>query len=161
MKKNILCLILAVFLTAACAQYQNAVPVPTDNGNDLYCETVEIPANLKCPNPEGTPPPPVNINITGGGSPSMTVAPPFICVKQGEVVEFRINGPASGPHAILPGTVTVVPKNSGSSWLTGTNYPNQQEINITVPDWLPDDTDYDYRVFTASGVCVDPRIHVW
>jgi len=167
MNKNVLCLIFAAFLTVACAQNQNtglavadgghAVPVPANNGEDIDCVIVPIPADPECPDPAN---PPVNINITGGGTPGITVAPPFICVRKGEVVHFKINGPAEGPHKIQPGSVTVIPKNAYSSWLTGTNYPYEKVINIAVPSWLPDKSDHDYRVFIASDVCVDPRIHV-
>ena len=159
MNKNVLCLIPIISLVAACGQGNKAV-MPYDDIEFPSCVAFQI--DDVCEDEADNRNPPVKIHITGGATPDMKVSPDKkVCPRKGQVVHFDITGPAAGPHKLEKGSVTIFPKKFGSSWLVGTNSADANVIDIVVPDFVEEGTDHDYLIVTASGLCVDPRVHVW
>ena len=162
MKKSALCLIPIACLFAACGQNQQIPDDPINGDIEIPdCEPLEIDkfCTNNIPGEPGLGPsnPKVNINVT---PPGIVVAPKFVCAMQGSTIEFRVNGPAGGPHEVEAGDVSVIPKKTTSPWLTGTNFPDKGLITITVPDSVPHGSEPEYYIVTNSGHCLDPRIHV-
>lgn len=87
----------------------------------------------------------------------MKAVPPNACVQPGQVVTFELQPTPTGTN-----TFFIEPKDSNDTWLSGTNYPNADEITITVPnDMSLMGTDHDYGLRdTETGKCADPRVRV-
>ena len=165
MNKNVLCLIPVIFLVAACGQYQVAVvndgnddpPAPVGMHNIVLPEDCEEITLRDCPNPRPEDPrPDVQIQIIdNAGTKKIDIVPDTICAANSDVLEFTIIGPPAAE-----GSVAILPKDSVDTWLIGTNYPDEDKITIFIPTFVASGDHY-FAIVTSTGLCVDPRVHVW
>ena len=91
----------------------------------------------------------------------MKVNPPNVCASPGTTLVISIVPPPRNKV----GSIAIIPKSASDVWLVGTNYPDKDKIEITIPAWVSvgeDDvgTDHDYGFVTIDGKCVDPRVNV-
>jgi hypothetical protein len=116
----------------------------------VVCETQHIPD--KCTG-EGTGGDPNNPTVTIHLGGPLKVTPPHVCAKNGKKLTFKLDG---NPHT--PPTVVVSAKDDADEWLHGSNWPGESQFTIDIPDTAKDE--YDYKVFTSTGKCLDPRVDV-
>jgi hypothetical protein len=134
---KLLCAVAPVVLLSACVKPEQVII-----GG---CEKLKPPP--ACTGSKSNPV--VTINIQG----KIVVSPPNVCAQPGATVEININ-----PKPELPATVALIPKILTNTWLLGGNSEDSDKILVHIP--LEAKGNYDYSVFTASGDCVDPRMHV-
>ncbi len=94
--------------------------------------------------------PHLNMNTQG----NIRVNPSNVCANKGETLKFNIT-----PNNPDRGFVFILPKNPDNTWLFGSNNLNRGEIEIDIPDGIPDG-EYEYYVLLDDGRCLDPRVHV-
>jgi hypothetical protein len=162
MNKNVLCLIPTVIFAAACGQQQLAAGPAGDDDpatpEDIVlpddCEEIEL---RDCPNPRPEDPrPEIQIQIIDtAGTQKIDIVPDTICAANSDVLEFKIIGPPADE-----GSVAILPKDAVNSWLVGTNYPDEDRIKIFIPSFVASG-DHFFAIVTSTGLCVDPRVHVW
>ncbi len=156
MKKTVL-LITALGLLAACdaGDKGKADDLRDDQIRIQNCEITITPG--ECSNPQGSPQyPKVNFNKNG-----LILAPHNVCAERNSTIVFRITPNSASQNPA--GSVAVIPKDIADTWLVGTNSPKNDEINITVPSYVPVDTYHAYTIVSVKGKkveCLDPRVHV-
>lgn len=139
-------------LLAGCAESPDmlaSVELPT-------CDKLAIPPN--CDNNEGSGP--ANPKVTFNKN-TLVVAPRNVCTNRGATLTFSIKPAAENENP--PGSVAVIPKDGTDTWLIGTNSPDNEKIEINIPEYLEKDTYYEYTIVSVEDgdvSCVDPRVSV-
>ena len=87
---------------------------------------------------------------------SLDFSPGNVCAAPGTTITFTISPPPNNKV----GTAAIIPKNPADTWLIGTNSPDKNKIEITVPAWVSLDTNHNYGFVTNDGKCIDPRVRV-
>lgn len=148
MNKNVeLFLISALLLCGGCASVSSMAP--SQGCSQAPHVTISINANTPSPNPYNR------------------------CTGPGTILKFKFTPPQQQPGTILVlAKLDNVDKGGLGNWLTGSNSPNGNEIELLVPgqgyfeglgcDFKTDNENctFDYAIYVKGKAIVDPRVTI-